>query len=451
MKDESTPTFSSAVIAPRADVEKVVLPRRVDQRDAACNFPSRLPTFARNAGVDTGGAYLAPPGPGGGGFKLPPPLRGHGVSHSGKKISFRPTATCQAWTVSDDYHELPDIPMFYPIETTSTVVDCRAPRVVVDRVVKCLRLLSISAEFNPEEASLLAETLKGTLFYVRMYKKSFNGRDGVLVEVQRSRGDVFDFSKHSRAILACARGENTDGNESSREPFSPPSIPDSVRWQARDDAKINRCNDEESAMAVEQVEDLLQKDSHGAFHLGMDSLLLLTDSNKSLASFSAAEAVLKGEGAGNVFLKEFVNELVRCTPPDHNDERTPSSAFNSHREMDTHNIALAVLGNSLQALARQDVYRSELHSVVLSNEWLGPAGIASVLLSELSQAHVRPHDAYQSARCLNAILASSPNAKMTLDEIGLPEVARAAQSVGRQSHFLLEQECDKLVSALKNQ
>jgi hypothetical protein len=70
------------------------------------------------------------------------------------------------------------------------------------------------------------------------------------------------------------------------------------------------------------------------------------------------------------------------------------------------------------------------------------SGLVDALLYELSQAHDRSHDAYHAARCLNALLDSSPDMKKTLEERGLPRIMKDAQAVGRKSHSLLVHECD---------
>lgn len=74
--------------------------------------------------------------------------------------------------IDGDYESLPEVPLFYPIERTSTVVECRNPGLIADRILVCLQKLSIIAKFNSREASAFAEALDFTKFYIRLYKNS---------------------------------------------------------------------------------------------------------------------------------------------------------------------------------------------------------------------------------------------------------------------------------------
>ena len=55
--------------------------------------------------------------------------------------------------INGNYHSLPEVPMFYPIERTSTVVSCYDPRGIANRILGCLQKLSITAKFNASEVS----------------------------------------------------------------------------------------------------------------------------------------------------------------------------------------------------------------------------------------------------------------------------------------------------------
>lgn len=55
--------------------------------------------------------------------------------------------------INGDYDSLPEVPMFFPIERTNTVVNCRDPREISGRIVRSLRKLSIAAKFNSADVS----------------------------------------------------------------------------------------------------------------------------------------------------------------------------------------------------------------------------------------------------------------------------------------------------------
>lgn len=60
----------------------------------------------------------------------------------------RPLSNLSSMWVSGDYDLLPDIPMFYPIERSSTIVNCDHPHQLAQRITDCLQKLSITAKCN---------------------------------------------------------------------------------------------------------------------------------------------------------------------------------------------------------------------------------------------------------------------------------------------------------------
>eukprot|EP00571_Detonula_confervacea_P008139 CAMPEP_0172320274 /NCGR_PEP_ID=MMETSP1058-20130122/40164_1 /TAXON_ID=83371 /ORGANISM="Detonula confervacea, Strain CCMP 353" /LENGTH=402 /DNA_ID=CAMNT_0013035505 /DNA_START=114 /DNA_END=1322 /DNA_ORIENTATION=+ len=338
--------------------------------------------------------------------------------------------------ISGDYDSLPEVPMFYPIERTSTVVDCCDSREIARRITGCLQKLSITAKFNASEASLFAETLDYTKFHIRLYKSNNINNKGILVELQRVDGDSFNFVKYVQAILASARGENINGRKATARRSSLNYIPSSIISCHLDKRRQpEECN----AEYMMHIEELLKKDRSDAVLLGIESLVLLTDQDRSQVSLSVAEAVLNGNG--HSVIKDFVRKCIHCP---HLTLSPEDNAFDyaSWQCCDRlHNAALAVLGNSLKTAS--DAKSSKLLGFLLeSEEWMGHSGIVDALLSELSHAEDRSHDAYHAARCLNTLLDSSPEMKMALIERGLPRLMKISQAVGQRRHSLLARECD---------
>mmetsp|Transcript_6435 Transcript_6435/g.11195 ORF Transcript_6435/g.11195 Transcript_6435/m.11195 type:complete len:405 (+) Transcript_6435:263-1477(+) len=355
----------------------------------------------------------------------------------GETEDFSSPCPSSVWT-SGNYHSLLEVPMFYPIGRTSTVVNCYDLGGIANRILGCLQKLSITAKFNASEAcTLFAETLDYTKFYVRLYKDS----KGILVELQRVDGDSFNFIKYAHLILASARGEKIDERKSAtRRRSSLNYIPASIL-----SCHIEQCPHEDSTDAyMMHVEELIKKDRSDAILLGIESLLLLTDRDRSTVSLSAAEAVLSGNG--HSVIKDFIYKCIHCprlalSPEDYDFDH-------ASRQCETmHNTALAVLGNSLQTASDAECPRL-LRSLLQSEEWMGHAGLVDALLYELSHAEDRSHDAYHAARCLNTLLDSSSEMKRTLIERGLPNVMKDSQTVGRRRHSLLARECDAALALM---
>ncbi|KAL7468089.1 hypothetical protein ACHAXS_008324 [Conticribra weissflogii] len=185
-----------------------------------------------------------------------------------------------------------------------------------------------------------------------------------------------------------------------------------------------------------------------AVQLGLDSLILLTDSEKSHASKSAAHAVLFGDSSGHATIKNFIfDQVTRRPSSDDCDREEYNLDFATRQESIMHNMALAVLGNALQTALDHD--RTSLETIIMSDEWMGDSGIVDVLVSELSNANHRTHDAYHAARCLSIMLEISPEVKKQLTERGLENVMMASRQVGRSRHSLLASECDTALDLLE--
>jgi hypothetical protein len=328
---------------------------------------------------------------------------------------------------SSDYNSLPEVPSFSPVERTRAIVDCSDPRGIVTRIARCLQKLSIVANFDSECASFFAETVDRTKFYIRLYKCN---DEKISVEVQRLDGHAFSFVEYARAILAAARGEEVDERIMAKESSSLNYI-------------IPASTDDVCAEYITHIVELLKSHRSDAVLLGVESLLLLTDHDRAQVSPHAAEAVLRGKG-NNTVIKDFIHKCVRSPPVASSDGENDSD----HRQSDImRNFALAILGNSLQTAS--DAKCPMMSSLVRSDEWMEQSsGLVDILLRELSEAHDRCHGAYHAARCLNALLDSSPAMKRTLVERGLIGMMKESRAVGRKRHSLLAKECDAALALM---
>ena len=332
-----------------------------------------------------------------------------------------------------DYGSLPAVPSFFPIERTSAVVDCSDPHEIVKRIIRCMQKLSIIAPFNSEDASFYAEAVDHTKFYVRLYKSD---SQRILVEFQRmGDGNSFNFVMYARAILAAARGECEDAwvMKSSLNYIPASMVP----------CDANKCHqpDDVCAEYMMHIEEMLRSYRSDAVALGVESLLLLTDQDRSRVSMYAAEAVLHGRE--HLAIKNFIGKCIHSPHTTPSDERND---FDSRQTDTMRRTALAILGNSLRTSL--DGECPLLATLVESDEWMAKSGLVDALLYELSQSHDRCHDAYHAARCLNALLDSSEGMKRALIERGLSCVLKESREVGRKSHSLLAQESDAALACM---
>ena len=78
---------------------------------------------------------------------LPKRYRGGGA-----KVASEPMQ-CPSF-INGGYDSLRQVPMFYPIERTSTVVSSRDPSLIASRILACLQRLSITAQCNASESEV---------------------------------------------------------------------------------------------------------------------------------------------------------------------------------------------------------------------------------------------------------------------------------------------------------
>jgi hypothetical protein len=279
-----------------------------------------------------------------------------------------------------------------------------------------------------------------------MYKYNKNNRDEILVEVQRSKGESFEYAKYASAILASARGEDVDFQSGVRKRSSSASlsyIPGSIFSSCHPD---DFCGSE--VASVNHIAELIQKDRDDAVSLGMASLLLLTDCERSLVSQSVAQAVLHGNDIGPSVIKDFIYNHVSSSPTNTTLSTQEVNVFESRQQEILHNKAIAILGNSLYCAV--EAHPSNLSNLLQTSNWTGKSGIINVLLSELSNAEHKLHDAYQAARCITILLESTSEVKQELLDRNVAAILNDAHLIGVQMHALLAAECKEALSLISD-
>lgn len=93
---------------------------------------------------------------------------------------------------------------FYPLERSSRFVKDDLTT-VVDRVSEANRLLSVHAVYSDETATATLLTSENVEMHLFLWKTSEN-QEGIVIEIQRCKGDSINFHKYSRYILDAAAG-----------------------------------------------------------------------------------------------------------------------------------------------------------------------------------------------------------------------------------------------------
>ena len=401
--------------------------------------------------------------------------------------------------------KLRPVPAFYPLEKSTRLVEDDSAPVVADRLSERLRTLSVYAIYDDESATASLLTSENVEMHLSLWQTPAHSmQQGVLVELQRRKGDSITFHRYSRSILDAAVAEDIV-----RDIMISPA--DDIvysrkvqRLLAMELGNQDGQEHENAIIAIEIAHSLLMKDRMDARQLGLESLCLLTDPSKTgqIAATLTAHVVLLGSTQGvNVpgvtppedsaadsimmnegpfqEIREAVLSLVQFSRigEEDLDEATADVdrmevSYDKEQMTLLHNLALAVLANALDVIEQKDRTddddddddepedtkpRARLRTsstTDVAEEFMNASKsssskeIMSTLISELGKAQDKPHDAHLSAKCIGSLCRASAKAKRRAKELGAKQVVATALEVGVKSHLKLETECKKVATVL---
>ncbi|KAL7576310.1 hypothetical protein ACA910_018130 [Epithemia clementina (nom. ined.)] len=382
------------------------------------------------------------------------------------------------------------VPAFYPLEKSTRLVEDETAVEVAARLSESLRYMSVQACYDDESATASLFTAENVEMHMSLWKTpSTAQQEGVLVELQRRKGDSMVFHRYARRILDAAVGD-VDASELAASVDGAKLHSKKVQRLLTPELKNQEHQEHENAVvALEIAHGLLMKDRMDARQLGLESLCLLTDPQKTgyMTAVLASHVVLLGstssveiEGVTDVGerdsilmnegpfqeIREAILSLVqfsRIGEDDDDDLLTPES----EQMVLLHNLALAVLANALEVIEHPDDFdttaeeakeRPRLRtqsSGEITKDFLAQSEehsnkeILSTLISELGKANARPHNATLSAKCVGSLCRASEEAKRRAKELGAKNVVATALDVGIKTHLKLETECQKVLRVLE--
>jgi hypothetical protein len=381
--------------------------------------------------------------------------------------------------------QLRPVPAFYPLERSSRFVEDELPAVVA-RVSEANRMLSVHAVYCDETATATLLTAENVEMHLSLWKTS-GKQEGIVVEIQRRKGDSIAFHRYSRCILDAAVGE-LDIQEHIEKHGDDIDVVYSKKVHRLLSLETNDSGTEteNAIIAVEIAHGLLMKDRMDARQLGLESLCLLTDPKKTgiTTALIASRVVLLGTAQnidsslpedGLMFdetpfqeIRQTILSLVQFRRIGDSDEFDNNEEESEDEEHITilHNLALAVLANALDVIENEDLLEGGTPEVSpgrsrtetsesISQRFLDDAQefsenreIMKTLIAELGKAGVKPHNACLSAKCIGSLCRASDKARRRAKELGAKTVVQTALEVGTRTHLKLERECDKVMKTL---
>lgn len=401
------------------------------------------------------------------------------------------------WNVEDGtLRPLP--PLHPPLDPASSAfVGDASPSVIAARVSDCLRERSIMTEFDDDTATANAVTANRVRFIIRLYRGGAPNTPfshGVIIDIQRLRGDPITFHHSSRAILSAAQGDSNEAHLfNNLVPNHGMGLALDIPVAGVQNISVESNQDQSAVLEALEVDwSLIKKDRMDANILGWESLALLTNEEGSGRhnALVAGRVVLglapsgneedEGEDERHAEIHASVISLIRdgrmlggdaiydidnnFNNEGKNDadyytaEELAASAANSTTLFpeDTEHVtvqrslAIRSMANSLEVVANSRDNRFIESSLprLIANENIIPA-----LLDEVGQS-VSPNnpfnasDATHAARALRVLFENSEDARNIAHARNALNILSKATSVGRYRHAALEQEAGRAYQAL---
>merc|ERR1712176_257499 len=385
--------------------------------------------------------------------------------------------------------EVRQVPAFYPLERSSRFVEADLSTVVV-RVSEANPLLSIHAVYDDENATATLLTSENVEMHLSLWKPT-GKQEGIVIEIQRRKGDSITFHRYSRCILDAIAGDLdiSDHVEKNGDDIDAVFSRKVQRMLTLEAPQDSRTEAENAIIAIEIAHGLIMKDRVDANQLGLESLCLLTDVKKTgcTTAVIASRVVLLGSARDTNKstpeeamltdetpfreIRQALLSLIQFRRIGDGDDfgYGEASSEESQHIIVLHNLALAVLANALDVMENQDIQdcfsttpedasagRPRLNtSESVSEQFLSESlefsdnqEIMKTLITELGKAGAKPHNACLSAKCIGSLCRASAKARKKAEELGAKNVVQTALEVGTRTHLKLQRECSKVLTSL---
>ena len=380
--------------------------------------------------------------------------------------------------------QLRPVPAFYPLERSSRFVEAQLPEVAI-RISEANRVLSVFAVYDNDTATAALLTAENVEMHLSLWKTSGPKQpEGIVVELQRRKGDSIPFHRYSRLILAAAAGEfDVEDHVQSHGAELDVVYSKKVQRILNLESAAESASEQENAIiALEIAHGLLMKDRMDARQLGLESLCLLTDPKKTsvMTAVIASRVVLLGtaqgfepeQDGGMMFdeapfqeIRETILSLIQLRRIGDVDAMDGDTHAEEEEHITVlHNLAFAVLANALDVIENEEQREGEpentrartrtesaesiCDSFMIEAKDVTDRPILPTLIQELAKAEQKPHNATLSARCVGSLCRASREARKRAKELSAKQVVQTALQVGTRTHLRLETECKKTEEAL---
>jgi hypothetical protein len=199
---------------------------------------------------------------------------------------------------------------------------------------------------------------------------------------------------------------------------------------------------EEQIESINIAAELLSSNRSDSNMLGMEMLVSLTDSSKTLKSTAvmASERILSPEDDGNKSfnLHNYVMSLVIYGNDSDEKSFLEGTAVEGHHTK-LRNLAISSLSNALELLLKEGVLSRAMES---SWGWYCDVLIPR-LVQDLATSSEHPHDACYASRCISSLVSSSYDFAEKVKKVGGLSALESAEEVGHNEFALLAQDAGR--------
>jgi hypothetical protein len=341
------------------------------------------------------------------------------------------------WKVST----LDQVPLDFPLERTRREIHDVSSTEVAERISSTLRLLSVEAEYDDENAKAKCKTSDMVSFRIRLFA---GGEDGlpVIVEIQRRSGPSSCFMRVCKKILDGAEGVVVEAETVPARKVLPPFLAKRPVGDLKclKDVALKRDPHAEANSAINKSLDLLRSKNKDVNILGLENLCNISDPLKTLPDIAllACHAVIVGEHS--LEIREEIGVMLQKDAflPEEFEEDAMEEVFDKCRH-----LALVLLSNVLVLTSKDGC----LATALTSEKWFADFLIPS-LLDEVKCFELSMNNAYEASCGLTCIATCSEFARRVMEEHSAVEDLRAAHEHARKNHELLANETERTLKAL---
>lgn len=376
--------------------------------------------------------------------------------------------------------------LYHPLEICHFFLDKHRLSAALQAVVHACQALSLHAVYSNNDAGTAGVTVDcTTLEQVSFQISLMQARDDnakVVFEIQRRFGDSVQFAYYSKQIAALVQAA-VEHDASAASDGAATVTPSSGDFRATSPGTLQQVErlvsravhglptdtimesnttdtDNSWVQAMEIAHHLVTRDRYDAVQLGLQSISMLTDCQKTSVENATRTAIVVLTGrsplaaaaatggdttadAADPAMYQRLHQTVLAILSTADNEAADDDGSNDV----SYYLALLIVANAVTVLSQSPAIM-EQHQAVLQ-QFLGAVrgDFVHQLLKLVHAAQEQPHSAYLATRSLHGLCCSLPTVRESVRQAA--SVVQHAQQVGSVTHAALENESGRLLVALQ--